>query len=322
MIQSLLLVAFAIKAAIFPLSFWLPDSYPTAPAPVTAVFAGLLTKVGVYGIIRIQTLIFPDGRVDNLLMVVALVTMVVAILGAVAQQDIKRLLSFTLVSHIGYMVWGVAMSSQAGLSASIFYVVHHITVQTALFLVAGLIERRGGTTSLSKLGSLARIAPLLAVMYFIPAMNLGGIPPFSGFLGKIGLIESGVQSGTGLDWALIAASLVTSLLTLYAVTKAFNQAFWQEPPKPLSGNTIPRTMMGPTAALVALSVSFTVVAGPLYAYTDRAARDLRAQTPYVHAVLPDGVRGAGQSPDVTEEARQQGETDEVTDVEEPQGEVP
>ena len=321
-LQLMLLVAFGIKAAIFPLHAWLPDSYPTAPAPVTAVFAGLLTKVGVYGIIRIQTLIFPDGRIDNLLMVVALVTMVVAILGAVAQQDIKRLLSFTLVSHIGYMVWGVAMSSQAGLSAAIFYVVHHITVQTALFLVAGLIERRGGTTSLSRLGSLARIAPLLGVMYFIPAMNLGGIPPFSGFLGKIGLIESGVRSGTALDWTLIAASLVTSLLTLYAVTKAFNQAFWQEPPKPLNGTTIPRTMMGPTAALVALSVSFTVVAGPLYAYTDRAARDLRAQTPYVHAVLPDGIRGAGQSPDITEEGRQQGHTDEVTDVEDPQGEVP
>jgi len=320
-LQLMLLVAFGIKAAVFPLHAWLPDSYPTAPAPVTAVFAGLLTKVGVYAIIRMQTLIFPDDRVDDLLMVVALVTMVVAILGAVAQQDLKRLLSFTLVSHIGYMVWGVGMSSEVGLSAAIFYVVHHITVQTALFLVAGLIERRGGTTSLARLGSLARLAPVLAVMYFLPAMNLAGIPPMSGFLGKVGLIEAGAGRGTALDWTLIAASLVTSLLTLYAVSKAWNQAFWQEAPDSLPETTLPRSMMGPTAALVVMSLGFTLIAGPLFAYTERAARDLRAQTPYVLAVLPDGERGSGQSSDVAEEGERTRESDPESE-ERMTGEVP
>src|SRR5690606_3501774 len=130
-LQLMLLVAFGIKAAVFPLHAWLPDPYPTAPAPVTAVFAGLLTEVGVYAIIRTQTLLFPDGRVDDLLMVVALVTMVIAILGAVAQQDVKRLLSFTLVSHIGYMVWGVTNSSQLGLSAAMLCVVIPSPVQLA-----------------------------------------------------------------------------------------------------------------------------------------------------------------------------------------------
>jgi len=320
-LQLMLLVAFGIKAAVFPLHAWLPDSYPTAPAPVTAVFAGLLTKVGVYAIIRMQTLIFPDDRVDDLLMVVALVTMVVAILGAVAQQDLKRLLSFTLVSHIGYMVWGVGMSSEVGLSAAIFYVVHHITVQTALFLVAGLIERRGGTTSLARLGSLARLAPVLAVMYFLPAMNLAGIPPMSGFLGKVGLIEAGAGRGTALDWTLIAASLVTSLLTLYAVSKAWNQAFWQEAPDSLPETALPRSMMGPTAALVVMSLGFTLIAGPLFAYTERAARDLRAQTPYVLAVLPDGERGSGQSSDVAEEGERTRESDPESE-ERMTGEVP
>ncbi|MEE6281784.1 Na+/H+ antiporter subunit D [Georgenia sunbinii] len=313
-LQLMLLVAFGIKAAVFPLHAWLPDSYPTAPAPVTAVFAGLLTKVGVYAIIRTQTLLFPDGRLDNLLLVVALVTMIVGILGAVAQQDIKRLLSFTLVSHIGYMIWGVAMSSAAGLSSAIFYVVHHITVQTALFLIAGLIERRGGTTSLAKLGSLARLSPVLAILYFIPAMNLAGIPPMSGFLGKVGLIEAGVNEGGPLAWTLIAGSLVTSLLTLYAVTKAWNQAFWQEAPEPLPDSPIPRSMLQPAAALVVMSLAFTVVAGPLQEYTDRAARDLRAQSPYVTAVLPDGVRGTGQSPEVTEDAERDHGTGDVDDA--------
>ncbi len=121
-IFGVLLVAFGIKAAVFPLSTWLPDSYPTAPAPVTAVFAGLLTKVGVYAIIRAHTLLFPQGELDNVLMVCGLLTMIVGILGAIAQTDIKRLLSFTLVSHIGYMIFGVALSTQSGLSGAVYYV--------------------------------------------------------------------------------------------------------------------------------------------------------------------------------------------------------
>lgn len=108
-IQVMLLVGFGIKAAVFPLSAWLPDSYPTAPAPVTAVFAGLLTKVGVYAIIRTQTLLFPYNRLTVVIGAVAICTMLMGILGAVAQQDIKRLLSFTLVSHIGFMIWGISV---------------------------------------------------------------------------------------------------------------------------------------------------------------------------------------------------------------------
>lgn len=231
-LQLILLVGFAIKAAVFPLSAWLPDSYPTAPAPVTAVFAGLLTKVGIYAIIRTQTLLFPDSPLSDLLMWAALLTMIVGVLGAVAQSDIKRVLSFTLVSHIGYMVFGIALATDAGLSAAIFYVAHHITIQTTLFLVAGLIDRVGGSTSLDQLGSLAQRAPLLAVLFFIPAMNLGGIPPFSGFLGKLGLLQAGVDDGSWLAYTLVAGGIVASLLTLYAMAKVWNRAFWQPGPAP------------------------------------------------------------------------------------------
>jgi multicomponent Na+:H+ antiporter subunit D len=191
----------------------------------------------------------------------------------------------------------------AGLSAAIFYVAHHITVQTALFLVAGLIERRGGTTSLVRLGSLARVAPVLAVLFFVPAMNLGGIPPMSGFLGKAGLIEAAAQDGGGLSYALIVGGLVTSLLTLYAIVKTWNMAFWQEAPEPLPVTTTPRGMVGPAAGLVVFSLLLAVVAGPLYNYTDRAAQDLRARVPYIVSVLPEQGRGTGQSPEVTEQGR-------------------
>lgn len=298
LLQILLLLAFGIKAAIFPLSAWLPDSYPTAPAPVTAVFAGLLTKVGVYAIIRTQSLLFPEGRLDDVLMWAALATMLVGILGAVAQDDIKRLLSFTLVSHIGYMIFGIALSSQAGWAASIYYVAHHITVQTGLFLVAGLIERRGGSTSLESLGGLAKLAPLLAVLFFIPAMNLAGIPPLSGFLGKVGLMQAGVAAGTPLALALVVGGVLTSLLTLYALIKAWNKAFWQTPPVEPPDTRLPAGMVGPAAALVVLGLALTVVAGPLYAYADRTAEALRERTPYIEAVLPDGGRGQGESADV------------------------
>ncbi|GGC80366.1 putative cation antiporter NADH dehydrogenase subunit [Tersicoccus solisilvae] len=319
MLHLMLLVAFGIKAAVFPLSFWLPDSYPTAPAPVTAVFAGLLTKVGVYAIVRLETLLFPGDELNDLLMVVALFTLVVGILGALAQTDIKRLLSFTLVSHIGYMVFGLALSSAVGLGATVYYVVHHIVVQTALFLVAGLIERRGGTTAIDRLGGMAKIAPVLAVLYFIPAMNLGGIPPFSGFLGKLGLLQAGVQNGSPLALALVVASVLVSLLTLLALARVWNRVFWRSPkdaeyPDPVllatredggsvrTSSTVmnapkgrwagsdavrllPAGMVAATVGIVAVGVALTVVAGPLFGLADSAAASMLERTPYLEAVL-------------------------------------
>ncbi|SCG68165.1 multisubunit sodium/proton antiporter, MrpD subunit [Micromonospora echinaurantiaca] len=291
MLELTLLLAFGIKAAVFPLSAWLPDSYPTAPAPVSAVFAGLLTKVGVYAIIRTETLLFPGGHAGTLLLVVAGLTLIVGILGAVAQSDLKRLFSFTLVSHIGYMIFGVALGSVAGLTGAIFYVLHHITIQTTLFLVVGLIQVRAGSTDLRRIGGLARVAPVLAVIFFVPAMNLAGIPPFSGFLGKVSLFQAGVAAGGPLPLALIAAGALTSLLTLYVASRVWNIAFWRAPRLAVDEPAVrpPGLMVGATVALVALGLAMTVVAGPLFRVTADAAVDLRQRTPYVRAVLPHGA---------------------------------
>ncbi|MDD7938179.1 Na+/H+ antiporter subunit D [Actinomycetospora lutea] len=382
-IHLVLLTAFGIKAAVFPLSAWLPDSYPTAAAPVTAVFAGLLTKVGVYSIIRTETLIFPDSEVtQTILLVAAGLTMVIGALGAIAQADIKRILSFTLVSHIGYMIFGIALATPLGVAGAVFYVVHHITVQATLFCVVGLIEGVGGSTSVTRLGGLMRASPVLAVLWFVPAINLGGIPPLSGFVGKLGLVQAGVVDGSALAWILVAVAVLTSLLTLYAVTKVWVLAFWRPAeqipvpevpdetaesedeygdedeedgagrpsrdgglpgaPAPRTGtltgvragtartiarqeaNTgaevdwpvarlapadgapmlsgrllgapgervssrLPKVMAGATGALVALGLSLTVVAGPLYAVADQAADDLVARTPYIQAVFAQTV---------------------------------
>lgn len=307
-LYAVLLVAFGIKAAVFPLSTWLPDSYPTAPAPVTAVFAGLLTKVGVYAIMRTHTLLFPGGSMDSILLVAGLLTMVVGILGAIAQADIKRLLSFTLVSHIGYMVFGIALSSEIGMSAAIYYVAHHILVQTTLFLVVGLIERQAGSASLRRLGGLIA-SPLLAGLFLLPALNLGGIPPFSGFLGKVALIQAGTENGSVLAWVLVVGSVVTSLLTLYVVARIWTKGFWRPradaPEGELSDSApsalidessdisfddradvgrMPVTMVAPTALMVVAGVALTIWAGPIFGFTDRAASTIIDRNDYISAV--------------------------------------
>ncbi|MFD4181028.1 Na+/H+ antiporter subunit D [Rhodococcus sp. NPDC058514] len=313
-IFGVLLVAFGIKAAVFPLSTWLPDSYPTAPAPVTAVFAGLLTKVGVYAIIRAHTLLFPQGELDNVLMICGLLTMLVGIFGAIAQSDIKRLLSFTLVSHIGYMVFGIALSTQQGLSGAVYYVAHHIIVQTALFLVVGLIERQAGSSSLRRLGGLAAASPVLAIVFLVPALNLAGIPPFSGFIGKVALLQAGVAHPSALSWVLVAGGTVTSLLTLYVVARVWTKAFWRSRADAPEGELadvspsalideseediafddradvgkMPTLMLIPTIGVVAVGVALTVFAGQFIAITDRAAVDLRDRSIYIDAVLGPG----------------------------------
>ncbi|HET8868278.1 MAG TPA: Na+/H+ antiporter subunit D [Agrococcus sp.] len=277
-IQLLLLIVFGIKAAIFPLQAWLPDSYPTAPASVTAVFAGLLTKVGVFAIIRLQTLLFPESPLTDLLLVVAILTMLLGILGALAQGEIKRLLSFTLVSHIGYMLLGIALGSGAGLGAAIFYIVHHILVQTALFIIVALIERVGGSTSLARLGGLASV-PLLAVLYLLPALNLGGIPPFSGFLGKVALMDAALAHESPLALLAVIAGVATSLLTLIAVIRVWQRAFWQDrgedDDRVHSLRVLPRIWVVAATALVAITVLLTVIAGPLTDFAYRASVDIR-----------------------------------------------
>lgn len=291
-LQFMLFIAFAIKAAIFPLSAWLPDSYPTASAPVTAVFAGLLTKVGVYALIRTHTLLFPDTGPSWLLLVVACLTMVVGVLGAIAQDDVRRILSFHIISQIGYMIFGLALFTIAGLAGAIFYMVHHIVVKTTLFMVGGLIEETAGTSALRRLGGLLRLSPGLAALFLIPAFSLAGIPPFSGFVAKLALMEAGVSSQAYLA---VAVSVGVSLLTLFSMTKIWNRAFWQPPPEELPIVPIPKGMQAATGALLAVSLSLTFLAAPLYGYISRTAEDLLARQPYIDSVFTQGDRGDGPS---------------------------
>ena len=303
----LFLVTFGIKAALFPLFFWLPDAYPTAPSPITAVFAGLLTKVGVYAIIRTQTLLFapPDGQASTLLLWVAGATMVVGVLGAVAQNDIKRILSFHIVSQIGYMILGLALFSVAGIAGAILYVVHHIVVKTALFCVGGAVEHRRGTGRLDALGGVGRQAPLLATLFGLAALSLAGLPPFSGFIAKLALLQPALADGHHM---VVVAALVVSVLTMFSMTKIWAGAFWGDPPEaagtgaasaapaPSGGVAtatapvatrqvvVPKPMVVATSLLVVLSLGIAAGAESIHRYSVQAAADLLEPAVYVDAV--------------------------------------
>jgi multicomponent Na+:H+ antiporter subunit D len=291
-LQLLLLVAFGLKAAVFPLFFWLPDAYPTARSPVSAVFAGLLTKVGVYAIVRSQTLLFADDH-RTLLLWIAGFTMIVGVLGAIAQNDVKRILSFHIVSQIGYMLLGVAIGGPAAIAATIFFLVHQIPVKTSLFLVEGMIEHSTGTSRLDRMSGLAHRSGWLAVLFLLPALSLAGVPPFSGFVGKLALVSAGISDR---QWVLVGLALLGSLLTLVSMTKIGLSVFWGEPrvPSPASAGAAagpdrtlrwPVPMAGATVLLVLVGLAIAVAAGPLYELCERAATDLLTPGRYAAEVL-------------------------------------
>ncbi|NLA36774.1 MAG: Na+/H+ antiporter subunit D, partial [Actinobacteria bacterium] len=286
-LQLLLLVAFGMKAAVFPLFFWLPDSYPTAPSPVAALFAGLLTKVGVYTILRTQTLLFP-GSLRTLLLIIAGLTMVVGVLGAIAQGEIKRILSFHIVSQIGYMILGIAIGGPVAIAATVFFLVHQIPVKTSLFLVEGLLERTMGSGSLERLSGVARHSALLAALFGLPALSLAGLPPFSGFVGKLGLLVAGVEADL---LVMVAIALVGSLLTLVSMTKIWLGAFWGATrpatvaaDAPLSPRQFP-LMTAATVALVGVGLAIAAFSGPLYDYMDDLGIEVTTPGAYREAVM-------------------------------------
>ena len=293
-VAALFLLAFGIKAAAFPLFFWLPASYHTPPMPVAALFAGLLTKVGVYALVRTGTLVFDRDRAftDPLLLAVAGLTMVTGVLGAMAQTDVRKVLSFHIVSQIGYMLMGLGLGTRLAIAGTVFYVLHHIVVKANLFLVAGVVRRVGGGFSLDRLGGLLARSPLLAAAFLVPALSLAGLPPLSGFWAKYLLVRAGLEAGHG---AIVAVALAVSLLTLFSMTKIWAEAFWKPAPDDAGAPPLSAaerlSLLGPILALGAITVAIGLGAGVLFRFADAAAAQLLDPELYVRAVL--GARGGG-----------------------------
>jgi len=284
----LFLIAFGIKSAVFPLFFWLPASYHTPPVAVSALFSGLLTKVGVYSLIRVFTLIFVQdiGLTHSLLLVIAGLTMVTGVLGAVAQYDIRRLLSFHIISQIGYLLMGLGLFTPLGLASSVFFIFHVSVAKTALFFVSGALNRRHGTFDLKKMGGAYQNLPGLAALFLISALALAGLPPLSGFFAKLGLVQAGLAVE---NYAIVGTALGVSLLTLYSMIKIWNEAFWKEKaevdslPVPADGSW--RMMLASTAMLAVISALMGVGASPVFDLALQAGRQLANPAAYIQAVL-------------------------------------
>jgi multicomponent Na+:H+ antiporter subunit D len=283
-LSMLFLTAFGIKAGLFPLFFWLPASYHTPPAAVGALFAGLLTKVGVYAMIRVFTLLFPDpaNSVYPVLLVLSAMTMVVGLLGALGQRDMRRVLSFNLVGHIGFTTVGLALGSSAALGASILYVLHHMLVITTLFLIAGVFLRQRRTSDLASLGGLYEAHPAVAVLAMVPLFSLAGVPPLSGFVAKLAIVTAALDGPH--SW-VAGVALAVGLLTLLSMARVWDEAFWKAAPAGSATAAPAPLMLAPIVALVCLTVALSVAAGPVFEVSKRAADQLLHPAEYVRAVL-------------------------------------
>lgn len=286
-IAMLFLVGFGIKAALFPLYYWLPASYHTPPAPIAAIFAGLLTKVGIYSLLRVFSLLFPNptGYTQAVLLVVAGATMLLGVFGALVQRHVLRLLAFLVISAMGYVVMGLGFFTTLGLAGAIFYVFQDIPVKTTLFLIGGLMERNTGTNRLSDMGGLYQHRPLLATAFVVPAFSLAGFPPFPGFWGKLTLVQAGLEQE---QWLIVGVALLVGLLTLLAVAQVWGRAFWKHEERDRlheeSGGT--RTLLnGPVVALALTLFVVGCYAEPVFAFAHDAAVHLTDTGPYVQAVL-------------------------------------
>lgn len=281
----LLLVVFAIKAGLFPLYYWLPVSYPSLPPAIAAFYAGMLTKVGVYVLLRIFGTVLPPelGWLHLTIAWCAGLTMVIAVLGAVAQDRVQTILSYHIVSQVGYMALAIGLFSPFAFAAAIFYVIHHIVVKAALFLVGGVILHTQGSDDLEKTGGLWAAAPGLSLVFLLQALSLAGVPPLSGFWGKLMIVREGLSQG---QWTLVVLSLVASILTLLSMLKIWLGAFWRPAPEgtPRAPAQAAGRMTAVTAVLVAASLWIGLGANHFVGLAEHAARETLDRAAYVRSV--------------------------------------
>ncbi len=309
----LLLFVFATKAAAFPVWYWLPETYPALPPALGGLFAGLLTKVGVYATIRVFVMVFGpsalvSGVVRPVLLISAGATMLLGALGAVGRTRVREVLSILIISGVGFMMLGIGLGTPAAVAGSIYYAVQHMAGMAGLFLCCGLIERLGGTDDLRRLGGLATRSAWLGALFFVAAMSLVGLPPLSGFFGKWVLISESLHYAPHPLWGyLLAGSAVaTGAVTLLAMLRVWGEGFWSTPvdQPPASGGN-PKIAGGMAAAgmLVAVSVGLGLFAGPALSAMNAAAVGVVHPRPYVAAVLGERMADALPPDNVTSDDR-------------------
>jgi multicomponent Na+:H+ antiporter subunit D len=283
---GLLAVAFGIKAGLVPLLFWLPATYPTFSGPVAALFAGMMTKLGVFALLRTVPLLMPETSVPGALVWIGASSALLGVLAALSQYELRRLLGFHIVSQVGYMVLGIGLLTTSAVAAAIFYLTHHIVVKAVLFFVADELERRSGTRDLRSMLPEHAWARGLAVIFLLAAFSLAGLPPLSGFFAKVGLFRATLASGS---WWALAILAIASFFTLVSMLKVWRLAFRSEGAG--GPGAAERPGVAPIWLLVGVSVLLALFAGPTYDFAESTARQLLDAEAYVGFVL-SGDAGA------------------------------
>jgi multicomponent Na+:H+ antiporter subunit D len=285
-IAVLLLIVFSIKAGLL-LFFWLPDSYSAPPVAVRALFGALLTKVGLYAITRTFTLIFiqEPGLTHSLIAWMAGATMILGAIGALAYNDLGRIFNYNIIISVGFIAFGISVATQDSLNGVVFYLMHDMVAKALLFFLGGMIISASGTDRLKEMGGLIRRYPWTGWMFFVLTLALVGVPPLSGFAGKVMMVRSGFGQN---HVALALIALASSFIVLYSLIKVFQQVFWggekrEEQVKPLHY----KAMMAPAAVLFALVILMGVGAETVNGYVSQAGAVLADPALYINAVMKE-----------------------------------
>ncbi|TGB04230.1 Na+/H+ antiporter subunit D [Halobacillus salinus] len=279
---------FATKAAVFPLYYWLPRPYISPNPVVSALFGALLTKVGVYSILRTFTLMFnQDVQLTHTLFIyLAALTMLFGVIGALSTNNVKLVIAYNIIPAVGFMLMGIGIFTETAISGTIYYLVHDMIIKAALFFLVGALVYVAGTSDLRKMGGLIHHHPLLAWLFFIASLVLAGIPPFSGFIGKLLLLQGGLSQD---ELMIVIVALISSLLILFSMIRIFIRGFWgekQEDPHP-ERKWRGLKMTFPAGVLLALSILLGVGAEWFYPTIQSISEYLMDPQLYIDSVLKE-----------------------------------
>ncbi|WP_214875278.1 Na+/H+ antiporter subunit D [Exiguobacterium sp. CH10] len=287
-IGVMFVIVFGMKGALVPLHYWLPGAYVVAPTPILAMFGALLTKVGVYSILRTYTLLF-DGNgefLQTFLMVLAVLTIFIGMTGAIAYNDVKLIIIYNIMIAVGVILYGISVNTQTSLEGSLYYLIHDMIIKAVLFMLVGMMIGITKSGQLRDMGGLITRFPLFGWTFFIAALSLAGIPPLSGFFGKLLIVSGGMDEGELFGPLLV---LLSSLFVLYSVMKIFLNGFWGEAKREYDGPLVPYTkrLIVPVFLLLIIAVAYGFGAEAIHPYITQAIEPLVNPEIYIDAVIKE-----------------------------------
>ncbi|WP_214695242.1 MULTISPECIES: Na+/H+ antiporter subunit D [unclassified Exiguobacterium] len=287
-IGVMFVIVFGMKGALVPLHYWLPGAYVVAPTPILAMFGALLTKVGVYSILRTYTLLF-DGNgefLQTFLMVLAVLTIFIGMTGAIAYNDVKLIIIYNIMIAVGVILYGISVNTQTSLEGSLYYLIHDMIIKAVLFMLVGMMIGITKSGQLRDMGGLITRFPLFGWTFFVAALSLAGIPPLSGFFGKLLIVSGGMDEGELFGPLLV---LLSSLFVLYSVMKIFLNGFWGEAKREYDGPLVPYTkrLIVPVFLLLIIAVAYGFGAEAIHPYITQAIEPLVNPEIYIDAVIKE-----------------------------------